>query len=307
MRTAEEVNAGGGEGLVYGLARFTEGRVTSALVLFGAAPFDVLSFSKVYAPGGPLTLALRPRSRAREIRFLLDTGDSIDEQTLVPRDDGSFFVSRPVPVRPGRYFIEIQGPAPGRATLLFLPIYVGMQEPTAPDDFIQHPPPSPAAPGGWAAWVTAAYNTERMRMGKPPVESSFRLTALAEQRSLLYAAGRRALPTDADAFAAELRSLARGEFFEQVTTAYSTDAVLFRLLQPSVRQRLVRSDRVLLGAGAAPRPTQEDQPPTSTDRRRYGRSSAVRAGPDGSMTGVTLTWGHPRGRRTGSCWSRRRG
>jgi hypothetical protein len=119
--------------LEYGLSRVTEGRVTSEAIVFGWSVFEVQSFLKTYAPGAPLTLALKSRRPLAEIRFLLDHGDAVEAQILAPQPDGSFFVSQVLPSRPGRYLIEIQGPGPSRATLLTVPIYVGVPEPTLPE------------------------------------------------------------------------------------------------------------------------------------------------------------------------------
>jgi hypothetical protein len=44
----------------------------------------------------------------------------------------------------------------------------------------------------------------------------------------------------------------------------ATDTVLLKLLRPSVRKRLVHSDRVLFGAGASPRPVKPGHPPSFT-------------------------------------------
>ncbi len=265
-QAAEYLNAAPGSMMSYGLSRFTAGRVTAETFVVGLAPFEVATFLKTYAPGGPLTLSLKPRVPIRELRFSMDTGDAVEEETLAPRPDGSFFLSRAVPSKPGRYFIEIQGPPPQRATMMTVPLYVGVPEPTTPDAFIQHPPPGPVDLAGWPAWLASTYDAERARFGKPPLQIDEQLTALATERSLIFSTDRRAEPTDSSAFSRRLTAFgfSPADFAERAITAEATDTVLLRLLRPSVRKRLVLEERVLFGAAAAPRAVKavENRPPT---------------------------------------------
>ena len=263
---AQHINETPTSTLEYGLARFTEGRVTSEAIVFGWSVFEVPSFSKTYAPGAPLTLALRPRRPLAEIRFLLDRGDAIEEQNLAPQPDGSFFVSQAVPTRPGRYFLEIQGPGPSRATLLTVPIYVGVPEPTAPDDFIQKPPAGPPDLAGWPAWLAATYDAERARLGRSPVVVDARLSAIAADQAALLAVEQQPFAVRGPARAASLAmaGFRPPEVAETVLTAQATDSVLLHLLRPSVRQRMVLSERLELGAGAALRSPRENQPASYT-------------------------------------------
>ncbi len=262
-RAAEMLNAAPDNTLSYGLARFTEGRLVAEMVVLGAAPFDVAPFSKTYAPGGPITLSLRPRSPIREVLLSIGADEAIEEHLLTPRPDGSFFFAGPVPVRPGRYLVEVEGPPP-RRTLMLVPIYVAVPEPTKPDDFIQSPPAGPADLSGWPAWLASTYNAERARVGKPPLELDTRLSLLAGSRSLAASDGRRLPPTDSDAFIASLKAtgIPPGAFHESVTTVAGTDSILMNLLRPSVRRRLVLGNRVLFGASASPRPVKPDSPQT---------------------------------------------
>lgn len=263
-RAAEALNTTPTGALSYGLSRFTEGRVTAEMIVFGAAPFEVSTLAKTYAPGGPLTLALRPRTPFREIRLSIGSDGAVEEHLLTPREDGSFFFAGPVPSRPGRYFVEVEGPPPARATLMWFPIHVGVPEPTTPDAFLQSPPPAPTDAAAWPAWLAARYDAERARLGRPPMQIDVHLAAFAAERSLMAAAGRRVAPSDADSFATRLRTLGLtpAGFFETVTVAGGADSVLFRLQRPSVRRRVVLPARVLFGGAAAPRPVTDEKPQT---------------------------------------------
>jgi hypothetical protein len=121
----------------------------------------------------------------------------VEEQSLTPRPDGSFFFSGRAPARPGRWFVEVDP----------------------------------------------------------------RLSALAAERSMIASDGRRLPPPDADSFVARLRAsgLPPAGFYETITTANATDAILLKLLRPSVRRRLVLPTRVLFGAAASPRPVKNKE------------------------------------------------
>jgi hypothetical protein len=257
---AGHANALPGRGLVYGLSRVTEGRVTSQAVVFGTAVFDTAPLPKTYAPGATLTMRLGPRHPIRDGRFLFDRGAAIDEQPLLAGPDGALTIAYPLPAVPGRYFVQIQGPAPVRRTLLFLPIQVGVPEPTRPDAFIEHPPPAPQAPATWQAWLAARYDAERARVGRSPVELSDVLGALATTRSATYSATRRLAREEHAEIAAQLGADG-APVVEQVLVASSGSEPLFHLLEPAVRQRVVFGARVLLGASASPLPAAPGFPP----------------------------------------------
>jgi hypothetical protein len=263
-KAADAINTTGFNTLGYGLTRFTEGRITAQSILFAWAPFDVATFPKTYAPLAPLALTLKPRKPLKEILFLLDRGEAIDERLITPQKDGSFAVSMTAPAAPGRYFIQILGPGPARRTQLWVPIYVGVVEPTAPDAFIQNPPPGPSDVGGWPAWLAATLSAERAKMGKGPVGMDARLTALAQERVADFAANRSPADVESPMFAARLATVGLGpsEVSEIVVTTTGTESVLFELMRPSTRQRLLHSAQVRLGVSAAPRPGKEDAAPS---------------------------------------------
>jgi hypothetical protein len=281
-RDAEQLNASPEIPLAYGIARFTEGQRVSEEAVIGHAPFEVTTFAKTYAPGGPLTLALRPRAPFEELLFLLDAGDKIEEQALAPQADGSFFVSQSVPTRPGRYFIEIVGPAPRRATLLMVPIYVGVSEPTEPDEFLREPPPGPADPSGWSAWLRARIDAERAKLGKAPLLLDERLAAQAAERAAMVAARQPLPPNKASAYAAAAKDAGFATYTvtETRTTAAGTDALLLDLLRPWQRKRLIMTDRVLFGAAGVARSKAEGNVPgfTVVQEALIGSAEAPKTG-----------------------------
>jgi hypothetical protein len=279
---AEFMNASPGSALSYGVARIAAGKIVAETIVFGWSAFDVQPFSKTYAPGAPFSLVLRPKKPHREVHFMMDRGDTIEDQTLAKQPDGSYFVSTTTPTTPGRYFVEIAGPPPARATHLVVPIYVGVPEPTTPDDFIQNPPPGPVDLAGWPGWIASRYDGERARVGKPPVVLDARLTAMAADRSVVFAADRRPPPTDGGAFLALLAaaSIPAAGFLETVSTLNGTDSLLLHLLWPSVRKQVTSSDRLALGASVAPRPRKENEPQSFTLVQDIALADAPRLGAD---------------------------
>ncbi len=228
-RAADIANTSPGRALSYGLARFTEGKVRAEMIVFGWSALEAPTFPKTYAPGGPLSLALQPRTPLREIRFLLGRDDGVEEQTLQPRPDGSFFVSQVVPTTPGRYFIEVQGPPPRRDA----PDGADLRRRARADRAGRLQPAPARGPrrhGGVAgvARVVLRRRAGQARLGRPPLETSAPLAALAADRSVLFAAERAAPAIDAPAFAARAAAgdIPLRDLSETVVVGHGTDAVL---------------------------------------------------------------------------------
>lgn len=260
----------------YGVARFTQGTKTSQAVVFGRASLEVSSFQKTYAPGAPLTLRIRPLDASTDFVLSLDTGDGgVTSEPMVKHDDGSFFISRPVPSRPGRYFIEIRarGPQalaadplhPWMRTLLWAPIYVGVPEPVVPDEALRAVASSPADPLAWPAWIAGQYNAERARQGNPLLIFDPRLVDLARARSAELAAVDHEVPPD-QKLGQKLAAAGiptNGYYESHETVEVASDYVYMQMLRPSARKRLTLSKQLTLGIGIAARPA------GTSERRSY--------------------------------------
>lgn len=251
----------------YGVARFTQGKKTSQAVVFGRAPLEVSTFQKSYAPAAPIALRIRPLDASTEFVLFLDNGEGeVTREPMQRRDDGSFFISRPVPSRPGRYFIEIRalGPQalaadplyPWEHTLLWAPIYVGVPEPLLPDEALRNPPSSPADPLAWPGWIAFQYNAERARHGNPPLSLDPRLVTMARERSAAAVAVDHELPRDR-----QLRQKLTAAGFpperyyeSHVSVETASDYVYMQMLLPSARMRLALTKRLTLGIGIAAHP-----------------------------------------------------
>ncbi len=76
------------------------------------------------------------------------------------------------PTEPGRHFLEIISEDPAAVeededeywnhSLLMLPIYVGIEEPTLPDEMIRQPPVNPPERKDWPARILELYNRARL-------------------------------------------------------------------------------------------------------------------------------------------------
>ncbi|MEP7127028.1 MAG: hypothetical protein ABJE95_39210 [Byssovorax sp.] len=250
----------------YGVARFTQGTKTSQAIVFGRASLDVGTFQKRYAPGAPLVLHIRPLDASTEFVLFTDTGDGgVTREPMQKHDDGSFFISRSAPSRPGRYFLEIRarGPRslaadpglPWERSLLWAPIYVGVPEPMVPDERLRVAAPTPADPLAWPAWIAGQYNAERGKLGNPPLTLDPRLTTMAQERSAALAAVDFEPPPDrqlAQKLTAAGFPVARhDESFAPVESP--SDYVYMQMLRPSARKRLFLAERLLVGIGVAAR------------------------------------------------------
>lgn len=254
----------------YGAARTLHGQVWTQVIVLGRSPLAVSRIKKRYAPGETLTLSGRPHDAFSDLAFYIDTGpNEVHEEPLTAGADGSVSVSYPVPTRPGRYFIEITGVEPKqkaadpdnpwRVRLLWLPIYVGIPEPSTPDEFIAKPAPNPPDPATWRAHILAAYNAERARFGRPPLSSNPRVDALAQQRSEQAAAANRELPPDPNLADKLVAAGLRVREYRQSSTRFDfiSEYEHLQLLRPSVRAALLDPDTWILGLGLTPRPDAE--------------------------------------------------
>jgi hypothetical protein len=249
----------------FGLARSSRGRPVQVVVM-GRHPLDVEALSKTYAPGAPITLKVRPLDTFNELALAADDeGGGVAGERLAAGADGAFTVTRKAPARPGRYFLEITGldartlsqmpENPWRRTLFWVPVYVGVPEATAPDDFIRLPAPSPPDPATWGAKIAEGYNEARAKAGKQPLALDGRLTTLARERSALVARAGREPPPDvvlADKLAASGYPPHDYDEHQAVIDSVS-DYVHLRLLVPSVRRRLTSSESLVVGLGLTPR------------------------------------------------------
>jgi hypothetical protein len=266
----------GGSGFprAFGVARLTEGNITSQAIVVANAPLAVKSFPKTYAPGGVLTLDVRPRAAFTDLVLYADNdAGTVDVQRMEPRPDGRFFVSRTVPSHPGRYFIEIRGTEPAsmnprqRAAdaLLLVPIYVGVPEPSEPEAFIRNPPSTPTDPAAWPAWIIAMYDAQRARWRKPPLLANARLTALAKRRAMAVA-GMLSGPSSERDFRKSLAATGlsvREHYWGTEHFDTLADFVYLHLLSPARRRYLVLSDHATHAIGIVP------EPPDERGRVRY--------------------------------------
>lgn len=246
----------------YGVARFSVGRTAAQAIVLGHAPVEVDAFQKAYAPGAPLTLRMRPFDGYTRFVLLVDTeGGGVLEEPMERRADGSFFISRAMPTRPGRYFVEVRAQIPREVaadpdrpwqrTVLWVPLYVGIPEPVSPDDWITTPEPAPADPSAWAPWVVHHYDAERRKHGKRPLDVDIRLTAMANVRARELRKAGVESPPDPHV-QRKLRGV--GISYKRYHQSHSrfeelSEHVHMSLLHPSARDRLVFQDRLMIGLG----------------------------------------------------------
>ncbi len=248
----------------FGVARVTRGRPAQAIV-FARRALAVDPLPKAYAPGAPITLKVKPLDAFTELALLADDDHGgVVEERLVPGADGSLSVTHKAPDKPGRYFLEITGldprtlqampENPWRRSLLWVPVYVGVPEPAAPDAFVRAPTESPADVMAWGSRIVAGLDEARVKAGKKPLATDGRVTALAAERSGVVArAGREPVPDVVLADKLAAAGYPPRDYDENKARVDSVaDYVALRLLQPSARRRLLASDAVVVGIGLTP-------------------------------------------------------
>jgi uncharacterized protein YkwD len=248
----------------FGIARSSRGKPAQAIV-FGRRMVAVDPFPKSYATGAPITLKVKPLDAFTELRLSADDeAGGVVEVKGQTAADGSFTVTHKAPAKPGRYFLEVSGldarttaampENPWRRSLLWVPIYVGVPEPAAPDDFIRAPAPNPADVTSWGARVLEGYNAARAKAGKKPLATDGRLTTLAQEKSGVVARAGRTPPPDG-ALADKLAATGNPPHdYDEVHARVDTISAFvgLRLLSPLARRRVVSPDLAFVGLGVSP-------------------------------------------------------
>jgi hypothetical protein len=250
----------------YGLARVSHGSSGAQVLVIGRRPLQIDPLPKAYAPGAEVTLKVKPLDAFGELMLHADDGEGgVARERLTAAADGTFSITRKAPSKPGRYFIEVTGldprtlaampENPWRRSLFWVPIYVGVPEPTVPDDFMRAPSPNPADLTTWGTKIVEGYNEARVKQGKKPAATDGRLTALVQERSGLVSRAGREPPPEvvlADKLAASGYPPHDYDEFTGRLDSIS-DYLRLRLLEPAARQRLLSAEAPVVGVGLSAR------------------------------------------------------
>jgi hypothetical protein len=255
----------------YGLVRvaFSDTITVQALVL-ARRPVEVPAFKKSFEPGQEIEVAVRPTLGYTDLTLFADAGGG--DVRVVPMtagDDQSHWAKVVLPSQPGRYFVEVVGVEPvvgaadpdhpWRNSLLLLPVYVGVPEPTEPDDFIRHPLPNPPDAAAFRDLILRGYNAERARFGRGPLALDPRAVGVAQEHSDEVA--RTAGDPRPDVHVYEelaTAGLPANEVgYSLGNLEFVSEYVHARLLEPAARHRLLSPATTLLGLGLSRRPAEE--------------------------------------------------
>jgi hypothetical protein len=255
----------------YGLVRVAfSAEITVQALVLASRPVEVPAFKKSFEPGQEMQIAVRPTLAYTDLTLFADAGGG--DVRVVPMtsgDDGSRWAKVTLPAQPGRYFVEVvavepvEGAAdpehPWRNSLLLLPVYVGIPEPTEPDDFIRHPVPNPPDPALWRELILRGYNAERARVGRPPLALDARAAGIAQQHSdevaRTHADPRPDVHLYEELASAGLPANEVGASLGHLE--FVSEYVHMRLLEPAARHRLLNPATTLLGLGLSQRPPEE--------------------------------------------------
>ena len=261
----------------YGLVRvtFAAGVAGPALVVAGR-PVEGPAVKKAFAPGEEMLVAVRPTLPYTSLTVYADAGGGdVKVVPMTANADQSYWAKVVLPSRPGRYFVQVAATEPAaesvdpehpfRHGLLHLPVYVGVPEPTEPDEFIRHPVPNPPDVATWRELVLRAYNGERARLGRAPLVVDPRAVTVAQRRSDEVAATPGS-PRPDPHVAEELAAV--GIPVQEVGNSlgsleFVSEYVHMRLLEPAARHHLLSPETKLLALGLSQRPGDDGVRPWS--------------------------------------------
>ncbi len=279
LTTYASTEIAGKEPLSYGIARFksNDSPWWGQAVIFGRRPVQLQPLPKVYKPGQQINIELRLRDEYAEPRLYMDEpGGGVTEQTVPevkptdkegsdvpPSSNPTYRISVAAPSKPGRYFIEITAREPlhlatdpnnpWRRSVLWVPIYVGIREPSSPDSFIRNPDPNPP-PEQWLSEIVAGYDKARSALQLPPLQQHGQLTRFAQDRSIEAGDAPVDLPPDPKLSEKVLAAGLPPNRYYQTQGSFErlSEHIQLTLLRPASRFHLVSKTAPWIGIGIAP-------------------------------------------------------
>lgn len=249
--------------LAYGLVRLAIPGGSFQAIAYGAHALTTPALSKSQAAGStlPVTGTLPPGFSDPMMYIETDSGDPVEvPMTLSP--DGKIAGTAPIPSKPGRYFLQVKASdprsAPGEAawnrSVFWAPIYVGVPEPFIADDFIRRPPKNHADRSSWPIQVLEAYNAERAKLGRQPLqflrESS--LVAQASSDKMAQTAGDPPPDPGVVQRLADAGAPPHDLMHSSGSLEFVAEYIQMRLLQPWARRRVLAADASVLALGISP-------------------------------------------------------
>lgn len=253
------------EQLNYGIARIRVNGYLAQAIAVGYRVADVAPIVKSQPAGAKVPVRIRPRTPQTDLTLYVDQGGpDVLKVPMTRLEDGSYQAEAPVPAAPGRYFLEVMGtrvPDEGstqkgwRSTLLWVPVYNGVAEPAAADDFIRRPPPNHKDPSVWSMQIISAYNDARARLGRSPLQPEQASTALAQARSDQIASLSELPPADQGVHQklADAGLPARNVAGYVDEIEFVSEYITLRLLRPAARYTLFDPAMSSIAIGISPR------------------------------------------------------
>jgi hypothetical protein len=251
--------------LRYGVARISVGPYVAQAVALGYRNVDMAPLPKSQPAGAKVPVRITLQRPHTDLSLYVDQGAAeVLKLPMNKLEDGSFTAEAPMPSAPGRYFIEVVGtqvPPAGtgdkgwRAELMWLPLYVGVAEPAAADEFIRHPPKNHPDRSAWVMQILSSYNDARARLGRGPLKPEIQASTLAQARSDQLASAT-ALPPPDYGF---MRKLAEAGLPSRNVHGYVdeiefvSEYITLRLLRPAARHSLFDPAMTTIAVGISPR------------------------------------------------------
>lgn len=251
--------------LSYGLVRIAATGGTVQAIAIGFRALDLAPISKQQPPGGALALDAKVLGGFKDPVVYFETESADPAEVPMTVTEGRATATLQLPSKPGRYFLQIKGTEPPRAegaepwnkSLFWAPVYVGVAEPPAADEFIRKPPKNHPDRSSWAVQIQTAYNAERQKLGRAPLAFQQEASLIAQSDSDARAAVTGDPPPD-NTIAQRLADagLPPRDFMHSAGwMEYVAEYTQMRLLQPWVRFRVLRPNLSLLALGISQRPS----------------------------------------------------
>lgn len=252
----------------FGVARVEVGNTVAQSFVIVRKDVRITNFKKLYEPGEEMLIRGRIRVPFKDPTLYMDLDETeVYRQPMEATDDGKFAIRLPAPTEPGRHFIEILTEDPDAKEedeedeywnhgLLMVPIYVGVPEPSLPDEMIRRPPVNPPEREDWPGRVIELYNRARREKGLAPIGLHPVVQKLAAQRAAEFANDSETPPDSELSDKLEAAGLDIGRSLQsQGYVEYVDELAWSNLLSPSHRATLFTEQLTWAGFGIA----REDQ------------------------------------------------
>lgn len=240
-----------------GVARFGNQQQMMSTLLVGRRPALISPIPVCPAVGDRIEFALQLLTGYSHPSWLMTIPGGGVQKDVLTQDAGVWHGSAALEAGPGKYSFEVlvQGPD-GPEVAALLPLYAGVERPSAPTTVLRPAPPAYQNPAEAEAALLKLANQERLRMGLSALSADEKIAAVARSHALAVLAERHAKHRDPNSGQLPDRLRRAGVAFsralENVALASTLQEAHQQLMEsPAHRQNLLDADVSLAGMGVA--------------------------------------------------------